>query len=477
MDKKAAFYFAGSVHILFMQIHANKDLKNSIYEGVFAHMYATLTGGVFLTGFALYLGMDEFMIGLLASMPFLATIFQLPVSHLIEERGRRKEFWCIGAAVARLAWIPILIIGLAPARIIPYKLSLLLVLILISYSFNSISSVSWLSLMSDLVPTEIRGRFFGNRNMLCGAAGMAAMLAFGKGLDYLEEHFDWGLPLGLGLTFAAAVVFGVISLRFLTRVSEPLDGRPVTNRSFRKDVILPFREPNFRRFLGFAFLWSFSVHFAAPFFTLYFLRDLNFTYGFVAALGTISGLADLMGMHLWGRISDRVGNKAIIRFASGFAICIPLIWVFIGPDNRIAPLTLNMMAGGVWAGINLCMNNLLLRISPSQNRSLYLSTHNIGAGLGAATGPIIAGWLLRVISNMSFSVFTWELLPIHIIFLASTALRLLSFQLFKRVYEPEEAEIGQVVRILRNVRGLNIATGFNFLLHPFLEIVKNNRKS
>lgn len=88
------------------------DLKNSIYEGVFANMFATLTGGVFLTGFGLYLGMDEFLIGILASMPFFVTVFQLPTSYLIEKRGKRKEISFWAAAAARLAWIPILIFAL-----------------------------------------------------------------------------------------------------------------------------------------------------------------------------------------------------------------------------------------------------------------------------------------------------------------------------------------------------------------------------
>ena len=49
-------------------------------------------------------------------------------------------------------------------------------LIFLSYAFASVSYVSWLSWMSDLVPDEIRGRFFGTRNMVCGAAGIAMML-------------------------------------------------------------------------------------------------------------------------------------------------------------------------------------------------------------------------------------------------------------------------------------------------------------
>jgi hypothetical protein len=45
-----------------MEFNSNKDLNCSICDGIFANMFATLTGGVFLTGFAIQLGMDEFML-------------------------------------------------------------------------------------------------------------------------------------------------------------------------------------------------------------------------------------------------------------------------------------------------------------------------------------------------------------------------------------------------------------------------------
>jgi len=65
-----------------MGLQLTDDLKNSIYDGMFANAFANLTGRVFLTGFALYLGMNEFMIGVVASMPFIVTVFQIPAADL-----------------------------------------------------------------------------------------------------------------------------------------------------------------------------------------------------------------------------------------------------------------------------------------------------------------------------------------------------------------------------------------------------------
>jgi MFS family permease len=450
-----------------MTPHAAPDLKYSIYDGIFANIFATLTGGVFLTGFALYLGMNELMIGLVASMPFIVTVFQLPASYLISKTGKRKEVSCWAAALARAIWIPIVIVTLISFSSLSTKILIILSLLFLSYTFISISYVSWLSWMSDLVPEESRGSFFGTRNMICGAAGMIVLVIFGKLLDSLNGHVLGGLPLGFGITFISAVSLGMLSLHFLTRVPESgLENQPAYHSSFSGQIHLPFSEPNFRNFLIFSLLWSFSVYFASPFFTLYFLRDLKFGYGFVATLGMLSAAADLIGMQLWGRISDRAQNKAVIQFAGWVAIFIPLAWVSVRPQSIVIPMMLHLAGGGFWSGVNLCMNNLLLKISPQENKASFISIYNIVGGIGAATGPIAGGLVLKYMSELNLQLFSVTLLPLQVLFITSTLLRLLSFQLFKYVREPEEVTVGQMVRILRSVRGLNMASGFSNLLHP-----------
>jgi MFS family permease len=459
-----------------MVSHLRSDIRNSTYDGMFAHMFATLTGGVFLMGFALHLGMSDLEIGMLAALPFLVTVFQLPASYLILKNGRRKGIAFGAALLARITWAPILIVALFPSQSFSNMSLLILVLIFLSYTFASIGYVAWLSWMSDLVPEEMRGRFFGTRNMLCGASGMIIMVIFGKLMDSLHGRSLGALPIGFILTFVSALMFGIVSLSYIKRVSEPVHSVMATFpvSSSGGLVSIPFRDPNFRLFLVFAFLWGFSVYFASPFFTLYFLRELKFSYGFVAALGMLSAFADLIGMHIWGRISDRVKNKAVIKFAGWVAIFLPLAWVTVRPENIFMPVILHIVGGGFWAGINLCLNNLLLSISQKENRTFFLSTYNIMGGLGAATGPILAGFFLNAMGDLNLRFFTWHVIPLQFIFLASTLFRMLSFQIFKRIHEPEEIGIGEAIRIIRSVRGLNLSNGFSSLLHPFIAIEKEN---
>ena len=106
------------------------------------------------------------------------------------------------------------------------------------------------------------------------------------------------------------------------------------------------------------------MHFASPFFTLYFLRDLGFSYGFVAVLGVLSALADLIGMRVWGKLSDKVKNKGIIQLASWIAVFLPFAWIHAKPDSVFLPIFLHIAGAGFWAGINLCLIAKFLSAPP-----------------------------------------------------------------------------------------------------------------
>lgn len=462
-----------------MEILKNKDLKYSLYDGIFASIFANLTGGVFLTAFALYLGMNDSLIGLLASIPFAATLLQLPASVFITKKGERKRIAYLNAAIARLMWVFILIVALVPALSLPAKSATVLGLFFLSHSFAAISYVSWLSWTSDLIPEGHLGDFFGTRNMLNGIAGMVVIIIFGNLLNFAKLHFPGGLTIGFSFIIGTAILAGLMSLVFLHRISEPQKELSASSPSLREKLLGPLREANFRKLLLFSLCWNFSVNFASPFFTLYMLRDLTLSLGFVSTLAMISSGSDLTAMKLWGKLSDRIKNKAIIQISSWVAVFLPFMWIFVRPGSIVIPIFLHILGGGFWAGIQLCTNNLILRISPKQRRALFISTHNIIAGLGAAISPILAGLILKLLSSADILFISEKIIPLQFIFIISTTFRFFSLQLLRKVHEPEEVTVGQFIRILRNVRGLNTSNGFNAMLHPFVAVGKTegNRDS
>jgi len=141
------------------------SLRQSIYDGVTVHIFGNLTGSIFLPAFALVLGASSFQIGILAAIPFLATLAQLIGSFCVEKYQRRKLMTLLFSGLARASWILIILPGFFFAENqFGLYLQILIIVMALYHILGSISGVAWLSWMSSLVPAEIRGRFFGLRN-------------------------------------------------------------------------------------------------------------------------------------------------------------------------------------------------------------------------------------------------------------------------------------------------------------------------
>src|SRR5262245_40606144 len=94
------------------EVTVRKALSLSIWDGIFANLYANLTGGVFLVGYALVLKASEVQIGLLAAFPLIANVAQLFFTYVIELIGRRRPLALWGGVFARLIWLVIIVASL-----------------------------------------------------------------------------------------------------------------------------------------------------------------------------------------------------------------------------------------------------------------------------------------------------------------------------------------------------------------------------
>src|ERR1700740_1234676 len=121
-----------------------KALSLSIWDGGFANLYAHLTGGVFLVGYALALKATEVQIGLLAAFPLMANVAQLFFTYVIELIGRRRPLALWGGAFARLIWLVIIGATLLGLQRKPL-LYLSLWVIGLSQIGTAINNLAWMS--------------------------------------------------------------------------------------------------------------------------------------------------------------------------------------------------------------------------------------------------------------------------------------------------------------------------------------------
>ena len=452
--------------------NVRQALRWSIWDGVFASLYANLTGGVFLVGYALVLKASAVQIGLLAAFPLLANIVQPFSTYLIERIGRRRPLALLGGAFARLIWLVLICLPF----FLSSRLSLLywsMWIIALSQVGTAVNNLAWMSWMADLVREETRGRYFGLRNAALGVATLIATMGGGYFLDLWKESHSRGEMSALQVLFLSGVFCGVLSLFIQARIDEPPLHEGDNTLPFGQRLLLPFQDENFRRFLTFIVFWNFAVYFTAPFFAVYMLKSLQLSYTAVATYAVLSSVADLVSVQLWGRFSDRETNKPILLLSSFFAALIPYGWLFTDRNTSFLLVLLHLQGGIFWSGIRLCTGNLVLKISPAANRSIYFSVFNAMAGLTAVAAPILGGFALKHLPDLlRMSSLAWS--PFLVLFFVSSTLRLASLPLLAKVAEPRERSVWQTIQVIRNVRAFTTTMGFNFMYHFWL---RGKRKS
>ncbi|MCC5843950.1 MAG: MFS transporter [Verrucomicrobia bacterium] len=432
----------------------HKALRTSIFDGAFATVMGSLCGGIFLVGFALnVLSATTLQVGILAALPVSANMAQILGSIIIERFGHRRPFCIICVTVARLFWLLILLLplplfqGWGDARI-----WFLVLLVGLSCLHGSMSGVAWLGWMSDLIPVDIRGRFFAKRNIVAATSGMVATLAGGAFLNYWEQQHGRENPVGYLTLFGIGLVFGLISSFFLSRVPDPKKFAAKNQEGLSwKTITAPLKDRNFRSLLIYVSLFMFVTQMAGPFYSVYMIEFLEVDFSTITLLITFATLASLFMLRIWGPIADQMGNKPILVVAGFAHALIPLAWVVAQDALYYEALVLaHILSGMFHAAIVLAHVNILIKLSPETGRSFYIAAFNTLIGLSVALAPILGGILLELFSGAQLQIGQWQLNNLHLLFLLSGGLQILVLLLLGRLHETGSASSRTVLLQLRN---------------------------
>jgi len=428
-------------------------------EAVAATVHASLTGGVFQTGYALFLGAGSFWMGIIGAVPTVSALVQLVSSVWVERLGERKRLTAWFSLLSRTLWLPILLIPwLVPRDLWLYAFVLLFTLSSIALQVPVPAFTSWLS---DLVPADHRGRYFGRRNMLTGLTALAATVPTAWLFDKAIIDVGVSKAVAFAVLFAVAVIAGIVSFALLLRQPEPpmVTNRAAQNARLRDIVGLyrkPFGDSAFRTLLTFSAAFALAQFFAGPFYNVYALEELKLSYTWLQVLGGFSSLTSLLSMPLWGYLSDRFGNKPLLTLAVIGVSITPLPWIACRPGHLVSTLViigLNNLFGGVaWAGIGLLQFNLLIETTPSEGRSLYVGALSAASGIAGGLAPIIGGSVLELFRANPAIVGGSVAGAYHVLFVLNGLLRLSTLSLLHKVPAPSSATPREVLGRLGSVR-------------------------
>jgi MFS family permease len=404
----------------------DRSLRHSIRDGVY---YSAMMGSAenYFSAFAVFLKATTTQIGVLASLPpLLASFAQVASAWLGRRLRKRKEIIVGGALLQALSLIPLTLLPIWFPDLAP---PLLILFAVVYFIGPNLGSPQWGSLMGDLVRESRRGRFFALRTRLSSLANFTALGLAGLIL-HLFAGWEWTM-WGFISIFALASICRLLSAWHLANMHDP-PGQVAAIDTGPKGLWRVYRESGLLPFTAFFTCMQLSVAIASPYFALYMLRDLEFSYLTFMLNTAASVCIQFLTLNRWGRLSDLFGNRLILA-TTGFIIPVmPVLWVF--SSHYVYLLVVQAVSGLAWAGFTLSASNMVYDLTPRDHRVTLMAVHGVVAASGTFIGALIGAWLGTHLPRevvIRGEVFSW-LTPLYGVFVISGIARLITVSGFIR---------------------------------------------
>ncbi|MBI4713389.1 MAG: MFS transporter [Planctomycetes bacterium] len=461
-------------------------LNLAIWEGVFATIHGALAGGLFVFRYVEYAGGTYIHFALLGAIPPLAALTQLLSAYWLQFLSSRKSFTFITAGIARLSWIPIILL---PFLFIKSTiLTVFFIIYAVALLIGSMAGNAWTSWMSDLVPSSLQGRFFSRRNLVATFAvyiGLAGGIFLDKSQS-ISKFINRFIPptpslsnderlqfIALGLLFMVSLFGAVMSQIYLWRQPEPTFTRPDRSRKIKsifQYIKVTLADKNFRYFIILICIWNIVNSISGPFWMPYRMKYLQMSNTAIGicdyALGPTTAILALL---VWGKIIDRFGNKPVMIFTIFVGSFHPLYYIVSTPDFTALIYLDAISSGLMWSGVGVALFKYMLASAPAESKEMYFAVFTVITGLVYVPLLLFAGWFADAFPDVHLG----ELNLIQIVFLLVSTGRFIFLIPLSRISEPTSKPIEIMLpNLVAQVRETFDLTK----LLPFLASKDNNDK-
>jgi hypothetical protein len=296
-----------------------------------------------------------------------------------------------------------------------------------------------LSWLSDLLPDNLRGRVISARN---GILILVAICA-----DFLLSQVREELGVGLKDRFfliciAVASLAGLKSIFAFRNQWEPsYNPAPVPRLG---DVLKKvFTHPGLRPLVWALSLWNIAVGVAIAFWAPHMLTYLNLPFTTIFLYSSIVTICSFfMSRWIWGGVIDRAGTLSVVLFCTILISIIPVLWLFISPENLSFFWFEAVLSGLAWSGFNVAIFNLPFVILPQKNRSYYFAIISAFSGVSLGLGAIVGGGIAQLLAPIRIELFGMTYINYHATFVISAILRACCLLLMRKI--PDRRSHGMV---------------------------------
>jgi MFS family permease len=343
----------------------------------------TATGYYGASYIAMYGGAEG--LGILGSMIHLFSgLLYIKLPAAAEALGSRKRAVLIIGLLDAITWLPLVFAFLFFQSLPLFIFIALWVISIVPAIIITPLLFSW---VSDLIPVNQRGRYFGMRSIIGGAAYLGLFYAMG----HLLNLFNGRLAVGYAIIFFIAFAGQMISWFIYRRMYEPKQTEKKDECFGFIDFMKAARHSNLGKFIIYVSLLNFTIYLALPFLSVFILEDLGYSYALFTLLMLSQTGGKLLSLGLWGRFADMKGNLQMIAIVSILTPIAPFLWLI--SRDVIFLIFAMLFSGVVWAGLELCAPNFVYEAAPAGRGMKYVSYYRGLSEIAMAIGMLMGGYL------------------------------------------------------------------------------------
>jgi MFS family permease len=310
------------------------------------------------------------------------------------------------AAIARIAAFMTVVVAIFAANSASPVISLWL--IVICYSVYNLgggtSTLAFQDVVAKVIPPRRRGSFFATRQLIGGLLAFAVAGPLVRWL--LGASSPLPFPQNFGVLCSLGLICVAVGLLAFALVDEPpqayLGPRLRVIEGLRRAPAIIRGNHNYRWFIISRMLTRVG-QIAEPFYSIYATEMLRLPAGVAGIYLAVRAITGALSNLLWGRVSDRQGNRRLILII-GVLMLAPPALVLAGPAlsnalglgsiGRLVAIGLVFLAVGVASdGSNIVGSTYLLEVVPEDERPTYIGLANTTLGLVTFL-PVLGGWLV-----------------------------------------------------------------------------------
>jgi len=351
-----------------------------------SNLFGNLAAGLvnpFTVLFALALGADTALIGLMVSLPpLMTTLIQLLWARVTRLTGRRKPFVIAAAILNSILWA---LMGFAGSP------TYLVVLVGVQSLLASIGVPAASGLLSSLLRDEERGRVIGELDTFAYVGATLGTFLAGPTLDAL------GTQLGYRVVFLGASLISAVSI---IAYSMGMPDLKIEKTKRAQERLPAERSKLLLRLIVVRSLFTVGVAIAGPYVVVYLVEHYKLSNTAVGMITVAYNILSILTAGGLGKLVDKYGRVPMLTVGSVLTSLTPLLTV-IGSNVYLASTGL-ISGGASWEATSISISAYLMDITKGGDIEGSVALFNAAIGISSAIGPLIGGAIASFTGDIGY---------------------------------------------------------------------------